>query len=95
MWRFMYGSAKAAEQLGLRVVMVPYVGEAEGFDYFDTLDDNEKLIQEWHGKANGRINVWVGLEHQFYATARSLQARHRHVREIWRWPAHAFERIPR
>ncbi|MEN6543856.1 amidohydrolase [Parvibaculum sp.] len=66
MWRFMYGSAKAAEQLGLRVVMVPYVGEEVGFDYFDNLDDNEKLIQEWHGKANGRINVWVGLEHQFY-----------------------------
>jgi len=66
MWRFMYGSAKAAAQLGLRVVMVPYVGEEVGFDYFDNLDDNEKLIQEWHGKANGRINVWVGLEHQFY-----------------------------
>jgi 5-methylthioadenosine/S-adenosylhomocysteine deaminase len=73
MWRYMYGSAKAAEKLGLRVVMVPYVGEAEGFDYFDTLDDNEKLIQQWHGKANGRINVWVGVEHQFYATAEACK----------------------
>ena len=68
MWRYMYGSASAAETLGLRVVMVPYVGEAEGFDYFDTLDDNEKLIKEWHGRANGRINAWVGIEHQFYFT---------------------------
>jgi 5-methylthioadenosine/S-adenosylhomocysteine deaminase len=68
MWRFMAGSARAAEQLGLRVVMVPYVGEAEGFDYFDTLDDNETLINDWHGAANGRINVWVGVEHQFYFT---------------------------
>lgn len=68
MWRFMAGSARAAEQLGLRVVMVPYVGEAEGFDYFDTLDDNERLIRDWHGAANGRINVWVGVEHQFYFT---------------------------
>ncbi len=68
MWRFMAGSARAAEQLGLRVVMVPYVGEAEGFDYFDTLDDNEQLIRDWHGAANGRINVWVGVEHQFYFT---------------------------
>lgn len=73
MWRFMFGSAKAAEQLGMRVVMVPYVGEAEGFGYFDTLDDNEKLIRDWHGKANGRINVWVGLEHQFYATPEACQ----------------------
>ncbi len=68
MWRYMSGSARAAEQLGLRVVMVPYVGEAEGFDYFDTLDQNEQLIQDWHGAANGRINVWVGVEHQFYFT---------------------------
>ena len=68
MWRFMAGSARAAERLGLRVVMVPYVGEAAGFDYFDTLDDNEALIQDWHGAANGRINVWVGVEHQFYFT---------------------------
>ncbi len=68
MWRFMAGSARAAEQLGLRVVMVPYVGEAAGFDYFDTLDGNERLIQDWHGAGNGRINVWVGVEHQFYFT---------------------------
>ena len=68
MWRYMAGSARAAEALGNRVVMVPYVGEAEGYDYFDTLDDNEALIQQWHGKADGRINVWVGLEHMYYAT---------------------------
>jgi 5-methylthioadenosine/S-adenosylhomocysteine deaminase len=68
MWRFMAGSARAAETLGLRVVMVPYVGESPGFDYFDTLDHNETLIRDWHGGANGRINVWVGVEHQFYFT---------------------------
>jgi 5-methylthioadenosine/S-adenosylhomocysteine deaminase len=68
MWRFMSGSARAAEQLGIRVVMVPYVGEAKEFDYFDTLDQNEKLIVDWNGAANGRINVWVGVEHQLYFT---------------------------
>lgn len=68
MWRHMAGSARAAESLGNRVIMVPYVGEAEGYDYFDTLDDNEALIQQWHGQADGRINVWVGLEHMYYAT---------------------------
>ena len=73
MWRFMAGSARAAERLGLRVVMVPYVGEAAGFDYFDTLDDNEALIRDWHGAANGRINVWVGVEHQFYFTAEACR----------------------
>jgi len=68
MWRYMAGSARAAEGLGNRVVMVPYVGEAPGYDYFDSLDDNEALIAKWHGGAGGRVNVWVGLEHQYYAT---------------------------
>ncbi len=67
MWRFMYGSAKAANDLGIRAVLVPYAAEHPDHDYFDKLDDNEALIEQWHGGASGRINVWVGLEHMFYA----------------------------
>jgi 5-methylthioadenosine/S-adenosylhomocysteine deaminase len=67
MWRFMEGSAKAAEAIGNRLVAVPYVGEHPDYDYFDTLDMNEALIESWHRKADGRVNVWVGLEHLFYA----------------------------
>jgi 5-methylthioadenosine/S-adenosylhomocysteine deaminase len=67
MWRFMEGSAKAAEAIGNRLVAVPYVGEHPDYDYFDTLDMNEALIEAWHRQAGGRINVWVGLEHLFYA----------------------------
>lgn len=67
MWRFMDGSARAAETLGNRLVAVPYVGEHPDYDYFDTLDLNEALIAAWHGKAGGRVDVWVGLEHLFYA----------------------------
>ena len=67
MWRFMEGSAKAAEAIGNRLVAVPYVGEHPDYDYFDTLDMNEALIEGWHRKAGGRVNVWVGLEHLFYA----------------------------
>jgi 5-methylthioadenosine/S-adenosylhomocysteine deaminase len=67
MWRFMEGSAKATEAIGNRLVAVPYVGEHPDYDYFDTLDMNETLIENWHRKAGGRVNVWVGLEHLFYA----------------------------
>lgn len=67
MWRYMHGSAEAANELGIRAVLVPYVAEHPDHDYFETLDDNESLIQQWHGGANGRISVWVGLEHMFYA----------------------------
>lgn len=67
MWRFMDGSARAAQELGIRAVLVPYVGEHPDHNYFETLDTNEALIRQWHGKANGRIQTWVGLEHMFYA----------------------------
>ena len=67
MWRFMDGSAVAARELGLRAILVPYVAEHPDHDYFETLDANEKLIRTWHRAADGRINVWVGLEHLFYA----------------------------
>jgi len=67
MWRFMDGSASVAEAIGNRLVAVPYVGEHPEYNYFDTLDMNEALIEAWHRKAGGRVNVWVGLEHLFYA----------------------------
>ena len=67
MWRYMHGSARAAEQLGIRAVLVPYVAEHPEHDYFETLRGNEALINASHGSADGRIQVWVGLEHMFYA----------------------------
>jgi 5-methylthioadenosine/S-adenosylhomocysteine deaminase len=66
MWRHMDGSARAAADLGIRAVLVPYVAEHPDHDYFETLDSNEALIAQWHGGAEGRIHVWVGLEHMFY-----------------------------
>lgn len=68
MWRHMEGSARAASDLGIRAVLVPYVAEHPQHDYFETLDTNEALIERWHGRADGRVHVWVGLEHMFYAT---------------------------
>jgi 5-methylthioadenosine/S-adenosylhomocysteine deaminase len=67
MWRYMDGAARAAEALGNRLVTVNYVGAHPDHDYFDTLDDNERMLRRWHGGADGRIDVWVGLEHPFYA----------------------------
>lgn len=73
MWRYMHGSAEAANELGIRAVLVPYVAEHPDHDYFETLDDNEALIERWHGGANGRISVWVGLEHMFYAVPQAFK----------------------
>jgi 5-methylthioadenosine/S-adenosylhomocysteine deaminase len=73
MWRYMDGSAKAAEELGIRAILVPYVAEHPDHHYFETLKTNEALIQKWHQAAQGRINVWVGLEHLFYAEPKALK----------------------
>ena len=72
MWRYMDGSAEAAEELGIRAVLVPYVAEHPDHHYFETLNSNEKLLQKWHQAAQGRIQVWVGLEHLFYAEEKAL-----------------------
>lgn len=66
MWRFMDGSARAASAIGNRLIMVPYVGAHPDYSFFDTLDDNEAVIERWHGHAEGRIHAWVGLEHLLY-----------------------------
>lgn len=73
MWRFMDGSAEAARDLGIRAILVPYVAEHPDHHYFETLKSNEALIQAWHQQANGRIQVWVGLEHLFYAEHTALK----------------------
>lgn len=72
MWRYMDGSAEAAQALGICAVLVPYVAEHPDHNYFETLKSNEALINRWHQQANGRIQVWVGLEHLFYAEASAL-----------------------
>lgn len=73
MWRYMDGAARAAAELGNRLVTVNYVGTAPGYDYFDSLDDNERILTEWSGAAGGRIVPWVGLEHPFYADAAGMR----------------------
>jgi 5-methylthioadenosine/S-adenosylhomocysteine deaminase len=57
MWRHMHGSAKAAAQLGIRAVLVPYVAEHPDHDYFERLNTNEALIKQWHGGVNGRVHA--------------------------------------
>ena len=66
MYRFMGEAADVAEEYGLRVTLAPYV--ADEYDYFETLEDNRRLVEQRHGDADGRIRVWFGLEHLTYCT---------------------------
>jgi 5-methylthioadenosine/S-adenosylhomocysteine deaminase len=68
MWRFMEGSALAAERVGIRATLVPYVADEEGFDYFETIESNRRLLESHRTAADGRVRSWVGLEHLLYCT---------------------------
>lgn len=68
MYRYMHRCADAAEETGIRVVLVPYVGDNPGYEYFETIDTNERLFLDRHGSADGRISVWFGLEHIVYCS---------------------------
>jgi 5-methylthioadenosine/S-adenosylhomocysteine deaminase len=74
MWRFMEGSAAAAEKIGLRATLVPYVADAEGFDYFESIESNRRLLSSHRTSAEGRVRAWVGLEHLFYCTPSAFRA---------------------
>jgi 5-methylthioadenosine/S-adenosylhomocysteine deaminase len=69
MWRFMEGSARVADSLGLRATLVPYVADEEGYDYFESVESNRALLESvGTGAADGRVRAWVGLEHLLYCT---------------------------
>ena len=68
MWRFMEGSADAAAELGLRATLVPYVADEAGFDFFESIESNRRLLESHAVAADGRVRTWVGLEHLMYCT---------------------------
>jgi 5-methylthioadenosine/S-adenosylhomocysteine deaminase len=68
MWRFMEGSADVAAELGLRATLVPYVADEEGFDFFESIASNRRLLESHAVAAGGRVRTWVGLEHLMYCT---------------------------
>lgn len=74
MWRYMEGSARAAEQVGIRATLVPYVADEEGFDFFESIESNRRLLESHREAADGRVRTWVGLEHLFYCTPDAFRA---------------------
>ncbi len=68
MYRYMDEAADVVEEYGLRAVLSPYVADAEGYDYFESLEDNVALVEERHDTADGRVKVWFALEHLTYCT---------------------------
>lgn len=68
MWRFMEGSAQAAHEVGIRATLVPYVADEDGYDYFESIASNRRLLEEVGCDADARVRGWVGLEHLLYCS---------------------------
>ena len=66
MWRFMEGSAAAADEIGIRATLAPYT--ADLYDYFESLESNRRLLETHRSASDGRVRAWVGLEHIFYCS---------------------------
>lgn len=71
MYRYLHRCADAGDHVGIRTNLVPYVADAPGKDFFETLEKNKKLIETHHGSQQGRVRVWVGLEHLFYCSEKA------------------------
>src|SRR5947209_1189642 len=67
MWRYMEGSADAADTLGIRATLVPYVADGE-FDWFESIESNRRLLESHLTASDGRVRTWVGLEHLMYCS---------------------------
>lgn len=59
-WRLMEACGEAARDIGIRAVLCNDVADPE--HGLDSLDDNRRLFEGWNGAANGRIEVFVGIE---------------------------------
>ena len=67
----MEGSARAADTIGIRATLVPYVADLPEYDYFETLESNLALLKSHRVASNGRVRTWVGLEHLLDAIGRN------------------------
>jgi 5-methylthioadenosine/S-adenosylhomocysteine deaminase len=74
MWRHMEGAAAAAGEVGLRATLVPYVADAPGYDYFESIESNRRLLESHRTAHEGRVRAWVGLEHLLYCTPEAFTA---------------------
>jgi 5-methylthioadenosine/S-adenosylhomocysteine deaminase len=60
MYRQLAALADAAEEIGIRAVLSNDVADAE--HNLDTLEDNKEAFQAKHGAANGRVEIYIGIE---------------------------------
>jgi len=68
MYRFGYRGVEAAEKVGIRTTIAPYVSDLPEYSFLEKPSDNYRLLKEKNGSANGRVRIWIGLEHIVYCS---------------------------
>ncbi|HWK24476.1 MAG TPA: amidohydrolase [Ureibacillus sp.] len=68
MYRYVHRCIQAADEVGIRAVYAPYVADRPQYNYFETLETNIDLLNNYQNSCNGRVKIWVGLEHLSYCT---------------------------
>ena len=74
MYRFGHKGAEAADRLGMRAHLVPYAADHPTKHFFETLETSEQLIRDCHDTSDGRVKVWLGLEHITYCSEDMFQS---------------------
>lgn len=74
MWRFLEGSARAANATGIRAALVPYLADEDGYDYFESMESNRSLLESLGTSEESRVRAWVGVEHLFYCRPETVTA---------------------
>lgn len=70
MYRHMHEAADVAGALGIRAMLAPYAADEEPYDFFETSEANEQLINDAHMTHDGRVRVAMGIEDVFYSSER-------------------------
>ena len=73
MYRYLDMAARAAGELGIRAHLVPYAADHPTKHFFETLESSEQVIRDHHDTRDGRIRVWLGLEHITYCSAEMFE----------------------
>lgn len=60
MYKHMTRAADAAEEIGIRATLSGLV--ADESECLETIENNERLVREKHGRAGGRIRAFIGVE---------------------------------
>jgi 5-methylthioadenosine/S-adenosylhomocysteine deaminase len=85
-YRHEHKAAEVVEKSGLRAILAPQLADLLPCK-MENINDNERLLRDWNGKANGRIRVWFG-PHAPYSCSTELLMKVKELAEKYKTGIH-------